>query len=123
MIKDIENREDIALVVDRFYERVRKDDQIAKFFTEVVSVNWEKHLPRMYDFWENTLFGAGTYSGNPMQVHKDVHQKSPLSESDFARWQALFIQNVDELFAGENAERIKQRAQGIAVMMQIKVLF
>jgi hemoglobin len=36
MKKDIENNDDIVLLVNTFYEKVKKDDTIQHFFTEVI---------------------------------------------------------------------------------------
>lgn len=47
---DIENRQDIAKLVNSFYETVKTDPVIGHFFTEVVHVHWDEHLPKMYDF-------------------------------------------------------------------------
>jgi len=121
MKHDIRDRADIQLLVDTFYEKVRADETIGYLFNEVAKVNWEQHLPRMYDFWENILFQTGGFKGNPMVAHVQLHQKSPLNAAHFARWQQLFLATVDELYAGDMAELIKQRARSIATMMQIKV--
>jgi hemoglobin len=121
MKKDISNRADIQQLVDTFYMKVRADETIGYLFNEVAQVNWEEHLPRMYDFWENILFQTGGFKGNPMGAHVQLHEKSPLTAEHFARWQHLFLATVDELFEGEKAELIKQRARSIATMMQIKV--
>ncbi|WP_207512511.1 group III truncated hemoglobin [Longitalea luteola] len=121
MKKDITNRADIQLLVDSFYNKVRADETIGYLFNDVARVNWEHHLPRMYDFWENILFQTGSFKGNPMVVHTQLHQKSPLNKAHFDRWQQLFMATVDELFDGEKAEIIKQRARSIATMMLIKV--
>jgi hemoglobin len=43
MKKDIENRQDIELLLNRFYEKVFKDDLIGRFFTEVVPLNLETY--------------------------------------------------------------------------------
>lgn len=56
MKKDIEDRKDIELLINSFYDKVKQDAIIGSFFTEVVQVNWEKHLPVMYNFWENIVF-------------------------------------------------------------------
>lgn len=120
-MKDLENRNDIADVVNRFYEKVKTDDLISFFFTDVVPVDWEKHLPVMYDFWEQVVFGTGPYNGNPVKIHTDLSRKSPISHLHFNRWTELFISTVDDLFEGENAERMKQRAISIATVMQIKI--
>jgi hemoglobin len=122
MQPDIKNRDDIIALVNTFYEAVKRDDLIGPVFNERVKVNWEKHLPVMYDFWENIVFYTGGYSGNPMQVHKQMHEKFSLSAADFARWILLFTQTVNGLFEGENAELAKQRATSIATVMQMKIL-
>jgi hemoglobin len=122
MKKDIENRIDIELLVNEFYAKVKKDEVIGYIFTDVAKVNWEKHLPRMYDFWENTLFYTGTYEGNPMELHKHLHRVMPLKVEHFAQWNRLFLSTVDELYEGANAILAKQRAISISTVMQIKIL-
>lgn len=122
MKKDISNRADIQQLVDAFYSKVQNDPVIGYLFNEVARVNWEHHLPRMYDFWETVLFQSGNFKGNPMVVHTQLHEKSPLNKEHFARWQQLFLATVDELFEGETAELARQRAMSIATMMQLKVL-
>jgi hemoglobin len=121
MKTDIKDRADIQRLIDSFYTKVRVDDQIAYLFNDVAKVDWEHHLPRMYDFWESMLFQTGTFSGNPMPVHMQLHQRSPLSKQHFARWLHLFNETVDELFEGDKAEQVKQRAHSIATIMQIKI--
>ncbi|MBE7174197.1 MAG: group III truncated hemoglobin [Williamsia sp.] len=75
----------------------------------------------MYNFWDNVVFHTNQYSGNPMQVHKEIHGLHNFTPTDFKQWYQLFSQTVDELFAGENSELIKQRALSISTMMQIKI--
>ena len=55
-VKVFENREDIILLVDTFYKSVLQYDRINYFFTDVAQLDFEKHMPRMYDFWGTTLF-------------------------------------------------------------------
>src|SRR5262245_28163924 len=107
MKKDIENREDIELLVREFYEKVKKDPVIGYIFNDLARVNWDKHLPVMFDFWENTLFFTGTYAGNPMKSHERLHQLYTLNEKHFAQWLELFIATVNNLFEGEKAELAK----------------
>lgn len=121
MKKDITDRADIQLLVDTFYTKVRADETIGYLFNDVAKVNWELHLPRMYDFWENILFQTGGFKGNPMVAHVKLHQQSPLTAAHFEQWLKLFLATVDELFEGDKTELIKQRARSIATMMQIKV--
>lgn len=122
MKKDIESKKDIELLVDTFYEKVKADKTIGYIFTDIVKVNWEKHLPVMYNFWENSLFYTGSYDGNPMELHKHLHHIAHLTKEHFEQWTLLFTGAVDELFEGKTASLAKQRAVSIATVMQIKIL-
>ncbi len=119
-MKDILNRSDIEFLINSFYDKVQKDELISFFFTDVVAVDWEKHLPVMYSFWEGILFSTGNYAGNAMKKHIDLHMKSAMQPKHFERWLKLFTQTVDEHFEGPNAILIKQRALSIATVIQIK---
>jgi hemoglobin len=122
MKKEIENIDDIKWLIDHFYERVKEDPVIGYIFTREFRVNWERHLPVMYSFWENTLFYTGGYSGNPMEIHQRIHQRVNLNAEHFERWTKLFVETVDEYFKGEKAELAKQRALSIATIMKTKIL-
>ncbi|WP_136668811.1 group III truncated hemoglobin [Flavobacterium sp. H122] len=122
MKTDIKNRNDIIKLVDAFYKKVKTDAVIGYFFTDVARVNWEVHLAKMYDFWENIMFYSGDYNGNPMVAHKELHKKSPMNTKHFQHWNKLFTDTVDELFAGEKADLIKERAFNISVAMMHKSL-
>ncbi|WP_374163124.1 group III truncated hemoglobin [Arcticibacter sp. MXS-1] len=121
MKKDIKNDQDIKLLVDSFYLRVREDALIGYIFNDVAKVNWESHLPKMYDFWETVLFGERGFKGNPMDVHFKLNSIYPLTGEHFNRWKALFFATVDDLFAGETAEQAKQKASSIADLMLFKI--
>ncbi|MFW0716778.1 group III truncated hemoglobin [Pedobacter sp. N23S346] len=121
MMKDIETRADIILLVDHFYTKVQENQTIGPIFTQVANVDWSHHLPKMYDFWESILFGKAIYKGNPMLTHFSLNEKAPLKTEEFNAWKTIFFEVVDELFAGENAEIIKQKAQSIADLMHYKI--
>jgi hemoglobin len=121
MKKDILDRDDIEVAIKAFYEKVLKDDKIGFIFKDIANVNWEKHLPIMYDFWDNVIFYSGKYTGDPMNVHRHLNKMFPLNAAHFKQWTTLFNATIDELFTGENAERAKQRALSIATVMQIKL--
>ena len=114
MRTDITNRKDIELLVDRFYDLVRRDETISKFFEDV---NWDKHLPIMYSFWSSAILGEQTYRGNPFQKHMHL----AIGKEHFEAWLVLFKKTVDDNFAGENAEQIKARAEAIATVFQHKM--
>jgi hemoglobin len=122
MKKDITSREDIELLVNSFYDKVRKDDLIGFIFNDIARVNWEKHLPVMYDFFENMIFYTGSYTGNPMELHRHLNRLLPLSREHFQQWESLFCNTVDDLFDGETARMLKQRALSISAVMKVKIL-
>jgi hemoglobin len=122
MKTDIKNRADIEKLVNAFYDKIKTDPEISYFFNDVAKVNWENHLPKMYDFFENILLSSGNYDGNPMIAHEELHKKSEVSREHFQHWNILFDKTVDELFAGVKAEEIKQRATNIAAAMMRKTL-
>ncbi len=119
--QDIKNRADVKLLVDSFYKKVLLDKAIGHFFTEVIQLDLEKHMPKMCDFWETTLFHTANYKGNPLQVHLNLNHKSALEKPHFDRWLELFNETVDELFSGEIANQAKTRALSIATVMQLKI--
>lgn len=118
---DIRNKEDIQVLVDAFYLKIKADPVIGYLFTEVAKVNWEKHLPIMYDFWDNILFHTGNFDGNPMLKHRVLNQKSTLTQTHFKHWNKLWKNTVDDLFEGEKAHEIKVRAENISKAMIGKV--
>ena len=117
---DIESREDIETLIQSFYSKAMKDKVISHFFTEIVQLELDEHLPKMYDFWEMMLFDSASYKGNPMQTHLDLNKKSPLKKVHFEAWIRIFNETVDDLFGGPNAENAKTRALSMATMIQIK---
>ena len=116
-IPDLTDRADIVRLVDAFYDRVRADSILSPIFDSVVRVDWARHLPRMYDFWESVLFGRVGFKGNPLIVHRDLARRTPLTSVEFDRWLQLFHESVDALFAGPGADEAKVRALRIAVVM------
>jgi hemoglobin len=122
MKRDLENRADIEQLVNAFYDKVRADAVIGYIFNDIAKVNWEQHLPVMYDFWENIIFLRNTYLGNPMPVHADLSRRVPLTKDHFQRWIQLFSETADELFEGPRITLTKEKAAGIAAIMETKIL-
>lgn len=120
MKKDIENRNDLLILVTKFYKKLLADNSISYLFTDVAKINPDHHFPILVDFWDSILFHSDTYRKNAMQPHMDLHQKSPLTKHHFDTWLRYFKESVDELFTGDNAFIIKERATSIATVMQIK---
>ena len=122
-MKDIENREDIMLLVNTFYDKVQNTKELSYFFNDIAQLNWQEHLPKMYDFWETILFHKQVYKGNPMVKHVKLHKIASLKSENFDTWLVLFKSTVDELFSGEYALKIKTRATSIATAIQLNTVY
>ena len=121
MKNKIQTREDIIRLVDTFYRKAIHDPLIGHFFTEVVHLDWDLHMPTMYDFWETVLLDQTSYKGNPILKHIELDQKARLTPAHFERWLTLWRETVHELFTGEKAEEAVKRAEMIRQLMQYKV--
>lgn len=119
-MNDITTTQDIQLLVNTFYDKV-KTSEIGFFFNEIADVNWEKHLPKMYIFWQSVLFADVKFDGNPMGAHFPINEKVAMEKHHFETWLKLWKETIDQLFSGEIAESAKNKAENIANLMSYKM--
>ena len=126
MNQDISNREDVFLLVNTFYGKVRKDSTLGPFFNETIK-DWDAHLDHLTTFWETSLFMTKKlekkYYGNPLEAHVKVdkaHNQS-ITELHFGIWLNLWFQTLDELFEGDVVENAKRRARKMGTFMYLKI--
>ena len=118
ILPDMDSRERVEFFVDRFYERLLADEQLAPIFVDVAEIDLGVHLPHIKDYWSKLLLGEQKYQRHTMNIHREVHGKRPLHAGDFERWLDFFVTTVDTHFAGERAERAKRVAASIAANME-----
>ncbi|MGN6567915.1 MAG: group III truncated hemoglobin [Flavipsychrobacter sp.] len=121
MKNDILSPEDIKLLVDSFYDKVRADDVIGYIFNDIIGDDWSHHLPIMYQFWGSVLLSIPGYAGNVIKKHIDIDKQIPLQQQHYDRWVQLWTETVDQFFAGENAEQAKNRANLMIHLINMKV--
>lgn len=121
MKADIISKEDVKLLVDKFYEKVNKHALLSPVFNQVAHVNWEEHLPKMYAFWTGILLDTSEYRGQPFDKH--AQHAEHITGDHFAVWLKLFHETIDEYFEGEKAKLAKMRADSIAAIFQYKLDF
>ena len=114
---DIQTEADIRNLVDTFYSKVNADPLLAPIFNDVAQVNWDHHLPQLYNFWSGLLLHTGRYQGRPFPKHLPL----PIDGRHFQCWLALFFLTVDELFSGPVAAEAKVRAQNIAQVFESRL--
>ncbi len=117
MQKNIETLEDIKLLVDDFYGKVREDDLLSPIFNSVIQDRWPEHLEKMYRFWQTVLLADHTYYGSPFTPHAQM----PVHQDHFERWIELFHGTLDDHFTGEVAEEARWRSTKMAEMFLYKI--
>jgi hemoglobin len=117
MKPDIKNLEDIKLLVNTFYSRIREQPLLGPIFEKVIDQKWPEHLDKMYRFWQTVLLSEHTYNGSPFLPHANL----PVSAEHFTIWKELFNLTIDELFEGELADNAKWRAATMAEMFLSKI--
>jgi hemoglobin len=115
-MRDISTTEDIKLLVDSFYEKVKKDELLHPVFDAVIN-DWEAHLPKMYSFWGTLLLNEMSYKGSPFSVHAGL----PVQKPHFDQWVNLFAEAVDKHFEGPVAEQAKHFARTNAYIFESKM--
>lgn len=117
MKNDLMQIEDVKLLVDTFYDKVRMDDLLAPVFNDRIQDRWPAHLQKMYTFWQTVLLGEHTYFGSPFPPHAEL----PVDGTHFQQWLHLFFETLDEHFTGPVADEAKWRATRMAEMFQMKI--
>jgi hemoglobin len=90
-ITDILTLEDVKILVDAFYGKVRNDSLLAPIFNERIQDRWPQHLEKMYTFWQTLLLEEHTYFGSPFPPHAGL----PVEHTQFSQWMQLFKLTVD----------------------------
>jgi hemoglobin len=80
------SEDEVTALVTRFYARVRDDEVLGPIFARHVA-DWDRHLPKMVDFWSSALRRTARYRGTPMPVHTAL---PGLDAALFGRWLHLF---------------------------------
>jgi hemoglobin len=116
-MKEIENIEDIQLLVNDFYGRIREDELLGPIFDSIIQNRWDEHLEKMYRFWQTVLLDEHTYYGAPFVPHAKID----LYEFHFEHWRGIWFATVDSHFFGENAEKAKAQGDRMASIFNSKI--
>lgn len=111
MKKDLYNREDVELLVDTFYEKVKANATIGYIFNDIAKVDWENHLPLMYSFWASILLGEHSFSGNPMDKHIQLSKIAPMTDKEFSEWLKYLFKPLMNFLKEKKRRKLKQELQ------------
>jgi hemoglobin len=98
----------IALLVDRFYAKVRRHPELGPVFNAAVH-DWGDHQRTLTSFWASVALKAGSYRGNPM----GKHHGHPIRHEHFDQWLALWRETTVEVLAPEDAAQFNHYAERI----------
>jgi len=115
--QDILTLDDVKVLVNGFYGKVRENELLGPIFNKVIQDRWDTHLQKMYTFWETVLLGNHTYFGSPFPPHA----KLPIDKHHFDTWLQLWHSTIDEHFQGNKATEAKWRGDKMAVMFLSKL--
>jgi len=107
-------QESINKLMELFYEKVRKDKDLAPIFNQAIGKGekeWKEHKVKIGNFWSGLLLGQGDYNGQPLKKHLDL---PAFPEEFFDTWLGLFEKSLSEIYNEEMKAVILQRAQMIA---------
>lgn len=108
----------LAVLVDRFYARVRADDLLGPVFEAAVH-DWPAHLATLTDFWSSVMLTTGRYHGRPMQAHMRHDIRPPM----FDRWLALWRETSHDLFEPAPAEQLVAKAERIGQSLSLGMFY
>lgn len=112
--------ETIRLMVGAFYEKVRRDAQLAPIFTAALGDDWRGHIQRMCDFWSTAMRMSRRYKGDMLAAHRRLLGLHPRL---FQRWLELFEQTIDEHFAAKAGTALHDRARKSARNLQLALFY
>ena len=114
---DITTMDDIRLLIDTFYGKIRVDLLLGGIFNGVIKDRWPEHLEKIYRFWQTVLLGEHTYYGSPFPPHAQL----PIEQKHFDVWLKLWYETIDSHFTGEKADEAKWRGDKMAAMFLSKI--
>ena len=112
--------EDLARLVDRFYAKVRTDDDLGPLFNSAVA-DWPEHLEKLTAFWSSVMLTSGRYKGSPMAAH--LRHRSAIKPEMFDRWLELWIETARETLDEIGAAGVAAKAERIAESLRLGLFF
>ena len=106
-------RDDLARLVDRFYDTVRADAVLGPG-VNAASDAGDAHEATLVDFWSSVILGTGSYRGNPMAAHRP----HPIIDAHFGHWLALWRQTTAEVLPPDHAVLLQDRAARIGTSLR-----
>lgn len=112
--------ERLAVLVARFYARVRRDPLLGPIFEGAIH-DWDEHLDRLQAFWSSVMLTSGRYKGRPLPAH--LKHGDAITPATFERWLALWRETTAELMPPAAAASLQEKARRIAESLSLGIAF
>lgn len=112
--------ERLEKLVERFYARVRADDELGPIFNDAID-DWPEHLEKLTAFWSSIMLTSGRYKGQPVPAHRK--HAARITPELFERWLGLWKVTTDEMMPAGAAEALQAKAARIAESLQLALFF
>ena len=112
MKREVQSRDDIKLIVQSFYDAIKKNELLGPVFTGAIPENeWMSHIEKLTDVWDSAVFGSMTFKGNPSMTHAklDKSNKHGITQDHFAVWLENWNATLDASWEGSKVEEMKIR--------------
>ena len=110
----------LALLVDRFYAKVREDSVLGPIFNGAIA-DWPEHLEKLTAFWSSIMLTSGRYKGQPMAAH--LKHRDAIRPAMFARWLELWRETALQTLDENVAAGVIAKAERIAESLQLGMFF
>ena len=110
----------LAVLVDRFYAKVRRDEMIGPLFNAAIT-DWPEHLEKLSAFWSSIMLTSGRYKGSPMAAH--LKHRTSIEPAMFGRWLDLWRETARDTLDENEADAVIAKADRIAESLQLGLFF
>jgi hemoglobin len=107
-------------LVERFYARVRADEELGPIFNAAID-DWPEHLGKLTAFWSSVMLTSGRYKGQPVPAHQKHGDR--ITPELFDRWLGLWKITTDDLMTPDAAAALQAKAARIAESLQLALFF
>lgn len=109
----------VAELLDAFYAKVRRDEELGPVFDDIIGDRWPEHMQRINAFWLSALRIARGYHGPGFMP---AHLKHATIRADLLdRWLALFERTVGEIAPESTHEALMSVAHAMADNLRISL--
>jgi hemoglobin len=115
--RDLTTPSAIHDLVTAFYREIVFDELLEPIFGEAAETDWAEHIPRLIDYWCRILLGTAGFSGAVARTHRQLHEIVAIEPAHCDRWFGLWVQCIDERWAGPVAEQAKTHAGALMTGM------